>query len=246
MKRLSAFGLVLLFSSQASAQPLTDLTPPVGDGPLFAFSHHFGLTGGKVVNSPTFELSSGLWEKGRAGIHYATSSNIGGNFNEWEAFLRQGEGVLAYNTAANSLDFRLGGTYDLGALSLRGEGKAFSSGFGVGGATLAIGTGLIWRLNRFLGVSMALDGVVAARNRAAIAGQIPDGLRPAWRLGAQFAIPYTPHSMSLYLTNANTETLQGTSRGMEGFRFGFDFLVPLTAARWGLLFSPPAPTAESP
>jgi plastocyanin len=56
--------------------------------------------------------------------------------------------------------------------------------------------------------------------------------RSAWSAGLQLAIPYTPHTLSLQATNTNVGTLQGTSRGADQVRYGFEFTVPLTLRRW--------------
>ncbi|MBI3185288.1 MAG: cupredoxin family copper-binding protein [Myxococcales bacterium] len=46
--------------------------------------------------------------------------------------------------------------------------------------------------------------------------------------------------MSLYATNINTHTLQGSSRGTETLRIGFEFDIPLTSlGRWLSIFAPP-------
>ncbi|HEY9765018.1 MAG TPA: hypothetical protein V6C82_01580 [Chroococcales cyanobacterium] len=246
----STLAVIGLLSGSAAAQPIIGQTPDLEQPSidpdwLFSFTHRFSLSGGKVENSPTFSLSKGMDEGFEASLRYATSSDIGGNFNEWEALVKRPlnsflSGVGGYNTAAKSLDLVVIGSYRLGALTFLGNGKFFSSGFGLGGPTLALGTGIVWRLNRFLGVSADLDRVLLARNLGAIADQ-GNGLFPSWSLGTQFAIPYSPHALSLTLTNANTRTLQGTSRGGAGFRFGFEFSVPLGPLdRWKEIFNPPA------
>src|SRR5256885_14685083 len=56
--------------------------------------------------------------------------------------------------------------------------------------------------------------------------------RPVWSVGLQLAIPSTPHSVSLQATNASTGTLEGTSRGGAEARFGFEYTVPITLARY--------------
>ena len=44
-------------------------------------------------------------------------------------------------------------------------------------------------------------------------------------------MPYTPHTLSIQMTNTNTSTLQGASRGGSGMRWGFEFTIPLTVSR---------------
>jgi plastocyanin len=59
-----------------------------------------------------------------------------------------------------------------------------------------------------------------------------DGAEAAWSAALQIAIPYTPHSLSLQATNTNTATLHGSSRGSARVRYGFEFTVPFTPARY--------------
>src|SRR6185436_6019550 len=54
----------------------------------------------------------------------------------------------------------------------------------------------------------------------------------AWSAGLQIRIPTTPHSLSLHVTNTNTATLEGSSRGGDKVRGGFEFTIPLTLSRW--------------
>jgi plastocyanin len=54
----------------------------------------------------------------------------------------------------------------------------------------------------------------------------------AWSAGLQLAIPNTPHTLSLQATNTNTATLQGGSRGGSLRRYGFEFTIPITLARY--------------
>lgn len=256
-RMLWGLAIVTCVDSEATARPLTDQTTNLGSAGVgivgtldFTFTHRFSLAGSKVINSPTFALEAAPVPWSSVALRYATNSNINGQFNEVEPSVKLrvlAEGspwglamMGAYNTAAKSLDAALLGTWALGPFTLMGSGRGFSSGFGVGGATGALGTGLLWHLNRFLSVSADYNGVVGSQDLTAIAAQTPGGLMPAWSAGIQFIIPYSPHSMALYLTNANTRTLQGMSRGTSGWRVGFDFLVPFSdLGRWGAIFSPP-------
>ncbi|HEY9722047.1 MAG TPA: plastocyanin/azurin family copper-binding protein [Oscillatoriaceae cyanobacterium] len=215
----------------------------------FRFTHRFSVPGGKVTNSPTFDLSTGLLPPLDASLRYATNSDVNDQFNEWELALKYRLSpedapwhlalVGAYNTAAISGDGALVAAYDLGPLTLLANGKAFTSGYGVGGTTTALGAGAVWHLNRFVALSADYGSVVSARNLSAIAAQT-GGLMPAWSAAVQFAIPDSPHVLSLYLTNANTRTLEGASRGTAQLRAGFEFLIPFhSLAPWGELFQPP-------
>ena len=236
------------------AQPLTQktvnlespaTTPP---GELhFPFTHRFVIFGSKVTSSPTFTLSTGLTPRTSAALRYATSSDVNptqpGAFNEWELLvkrwaLNQSEGawvdlagILAYNTAASSVDGAMVASRQWGPLALLATAKGFSNGYGMGLGT-ALGTGIRYNLTRYLQVSADLNAVTSG-------GLAPSAL-PAWSVGTTFEIPYSPHSVSLYVTNANTHTLEGTSRGTSVLRGGFEFLVPFTSwARWAAIFAPP-------
>ena len=258
MVPLRLMGMIVAASLLAAwplaAQPLTTKTvniespDPTPLGQLdFPFTHRFSLFGSKVTSSPTFTLSTGLTSRTSAALRYATNSDVNslqpGAFNEWEALLKvmglnQAQGapidltaLLAYNTAASSTDAALVFARRWGPVSLLGTLKGFSNGYGMGAATAA-GAGLRWDLTRFLQVSADLNGV----SSGAFAGRGA----PAWSVGTTFEIPYTPHSVSLYMTNANTHTLQGTSHGTSQVRGGFEFLVPFTSwQRWAAIFVPP-------
>ncbi len=251
---LAAIALLMLPALPSQAQPVTTKTvniqspdaTPVGQL-HFPFTHRFALFGSKVTSSPTFALSTGVHSRTSVGLRYATSSDVNssrpGAFNEWEPGITHmglstaagnrvdATGILAYNTAAGSTDAALVLGRPWGAVSLLGTAKAFSNGYGEG-PKAALGAGIRWEITRYLQVSADLNGVVA--------GGMPSGTLPAWSVGTAFEIPYTPHSVSLYMTNANTHTLEGTSRGTSQVRGGFEFLVPFTSwGRWAAIFSTP-------
>jgi plastocyanin len=48
----------------------------------------------------------------------------------------------------------------------------------------------------------------------------------------QLAIPYSPHTFSLQVSNTTTATLQGASRGVDKVRGGFEFTIPFTLSRY--------------
>jgi plastocyanin len=246
MTRTLPLALVLaLAPAPAVATSLTDKTvnldnpntTPVGEVD-FPFTHRFSVAGGKVSNSPTFTLSTGLTSWLELAGRYASSSDVQ-NFNEWE-LLAKGQlapsgwpvgftGLAGYNGGAGSIDGQLLASYDLGPISLRAAGRAFSNGYGVAGPTLAAGGGLIWHLNPLVALSGDINSVVYTTNAAGIGAQTAGGsLMPAWSGAIAVKLPYTPHSLSLYATNANTHTLEGVSRGSGTVRYGFEFMVPLS------------------
>ena len=58
------------------------------------------------------------------------------------------------------------------------------------------------------------------------------GVQAAWGAALQLAIPYSPHTFSLQITNTTTATLQGASRGVAKVRGGFEFTIPFTLSRY--------------
>lgn len=251
-------SIVLGGAPAGFCQPLTSKTVNI-ESPLttprgrldFPFTHRFSVFGAKVTSSPTFTLSTGLTDRASLAIRYATSSDVNtrrpGAFNEWEPMVKlhglqqatgaplDVTGLLAYNTAAGSTDAGLVVARRWGAVTLLGTAKAFSNGFGQGPGS-ALGGGLRWELTRYLQVSADLNGVTSG----GLAGSVP----AAWSVGTSFEIPYSPHSVSLYVTNANTHTLEGTSHGSSQLRGGFEFLIPFSDwRRWGAIVAPPVAPA---
>jgi plastocyanin len=104
---------------------------------------------------------------------------------------------------------------------------------------VAVAGGVSLRISRFLAVggdvATVFDRPTERQEEA------------AWSAGVHVAIPNTPHSLSLHMTNANTATLQGMSRGGGKTRFGFEFTVPITLARYfGSQRARPEPAPEQP
>jgi len=87
---------------------------------------------------------------------------------------------------------------------------------------MAYGGGGTLRLGRFL----ALAGDVAS-----LTSRSPNE-RIAWSAGLHIALPNTPHTLSLHVSNANTSTLQGLSRGGSERRWGFEFTIPVHLSRF--------------
>jgi plastocyanin len=262
---MTALMTLYVSSMPATANPLLNQTPnidTVGITPVgeldFPFNHGFSVSGSKVSNSPTFTLSTGITSRLEAAVLYSTNSNINNQFNELQPRLKYrllGDDAPialsiegAYNSAANSFDGALLAARDLGPFTVLATGRGFSSGFGVGGPTAALGLGALWHLNPFLALSADLGGVVASLNRDAIAAQlINQGLVPAWSLGLNMVIPYSPHAVIFYLTNANTHTLEGLSRGDAPWRLGFDFLIPFEGlGRYAAVFQPAVQPSTAP
>ena len=200
----------------------------------FHFLHRFNQSGApqrQVVNRPTFLLGWSVTDRVLAGVQYATRSDLVPRYpNEWELFARteplRGPLDLAvqagYNVAAESFDGELTAARRFGPLRAIIAARAFSAGFAGDSSRFAVAGGLVLRLRPWL----ALAG-----DAATLLERDP-GEEVAWGAALQIAIPYTPHSLSLQAANTNTATLQGASRGADEVRWGFEFTVPFTPARY--------------
>jgi len=221
----------------ASCQSLLERSPNLSGGWLgtrgtlqFNFVHRFGVGDAplrKVTNSPTFLLAYQLPLPLLIGFNYATSSDVAAAFpNEWEGFARYGQrGVTVqagYNQAAESFDAELTGARSFGRIRLMAVGRLLSNGYHSDTTRYAVGGGAVVRLNRWF--ALAGDVTSLLEKRA--------GEETAWGAGLQIAIPYSPHTFSLQVTNTNTATLQGASRGIDRVRGGFEFTIPFTLSRY--------------
>ena len=231
---LSVFAGV---SDVASCQSVLDRPPNLSGGWLgargtlqFNFVHRFGVGDAplrKVTNSPTFLLSYQLPLPLLIGFNYATSSDVAAAFpNEWEGFARYGQRGVAlqagYNQAAGSFDAELTAARNVGRLRLIAAGRLLSNGYHSDTTRYAVGGGATVRLNRWF--ALAGDATTLIDRRP--------GEKAAWGAGLQVAIPYSPHTLSLQVTNTNTATLQGASRGIDRVRGGFEFTIPFTLSRY--------------
>jgi plastocyanin len=86
---------------------------------------------------------------------------------------------------------------------------------------MALAGGTRWQLTDHVALAADVGGVVGADSADAV-----------WGVGLQMGIPATPHSFSVHLSNANTSTLQGSSRAAGNRRWGFEFTVPITLSRF--------------
>jgi plastocyanin len=217
----------------------------------FNFNHRFHVTGAplrKVLNTPTLVVATGVPGGAVVGSRYASNSLlVSARPNEWELFARWSPwreetgrpadvGVhMAYNGVAGGVDGELLLGRSVGRVRLLAGGRAFSSFRGGGGEAAVVG-GVLVRLGRYVALAADAADVVGG-----------DG-EMAWSGGLQFEIPYTPHAMSLHVTNVNTTTLQGATIGTPDRRWGFEFTVPITLRRYlgdGRGPRPAPPIAES-
>jgi plastocyanin len=211
-------------------------TAPVGTI-QFNFIHRFDVTEAparKVVNSPSFQVSTGLASWLMAGFVYASASDLVPAYpNEWEYFARAtvlGEQRGApldvtlqggYNIASESVDGELMLSRSLGPVRVLAAGRAFSEGYEEEEVRYALGGGARLRLSRV--VAIAGDWTELLDRT--------DEERPAWSVGLQLGVPYTPHSFSIHAGNTTTASLEGASRGVST-RWGFEYTVPISVNRY--------------
>jgi len=235
----------ILAPPAAAAQSLLDRSPNVsGDWTgapgtvYFNFVHRFSTSGKperKVSNVPTFLLAAGLPKRFLAGVSYSTNSQLAPRFpNEWEVFARWAPlsedygspldlgGQIGYNNAAEGIDGEVSLARRTGIARLIVAGRTLSDPLGAGDRRYAVAGAAVIRLGTY--VSVAGD-VASLSNRDSTE-------KVAWSAGLHFAIPLTPHTVSLQATNTRLTTMQGASRGTSDIRYGFEFTIPLTLRRY--------------
>jgi plastocyanin len=245
--RLLLFATLVTFAGQLPAQSLLDRPPNVsGDWVVptgtvqFNFLHRFVASDEperKVSNFPTFLIGAGLPQHTQLGFQYSTNSTLAPRYpNEWEFYGRwlpvsQDRGAsfdlggqVGYNLAAQGLDGEVSVGRALGPVRLIGVARVLDDPSSGGNPDVAVGGGLVLRLHRYL--ALAGDLVTLTERDSAL------GEKPAWSAGLHLAIPATPHTLSIQATNTNTATLQGSSRGTSEQRYGFEFTIPFTLARY--------------
>lgn len=129
--------------------------------------------------------------------------------------------TAAWNEAAGSLDGELAVGLPMGRTKLMGALRGFSDGFGEDDARWAFGLGAVVDVTEH--VALAAD-VVRPFDLAADETY-------GWGGAVQLALPGTPHSLSLQAANTNSATLQGSSRGSGGTRFGFELTLAVSPDR---------------
>lgn len=266
MRLLSALGLAgfLVAPESARAQSLLDRSPNVsGDwvgapGTVyFHFVHRFATSGAperKVSNVPTFLLAAGLPMRLLAGFNYSTNSTLAPRFpNEWEAFARWSPlmedygapldvgAQVGYNNAADGVDGEISLARKFGAARLLVAGRALSNPLEAGNTQFVVAGGATVRLGQYF----ALAGDVGSLTSRDSTDRV------AWSAGVHFAIPLSPHTVSLHVSNTSVTTLQGASRGSSNIRYGFEFTIPLTLRRYfgkrgeAVAENAPGPTAAA-
>lgn len=234
---------------RVSAQSLLERTANVTGGWVgaagmvhFHFVHRFNQSGAparQVQNRPTFLLAySTPWDL-LVGAQYATrSALVAGVPNEWEVFLRRRPlrqplglpadiGVqVGYNAAAESLDSEISAVRAIGPLRALLGVRWFTSDARTGGAAAAVAAGGMLRLHEHISVG----GDVGRRWTRD--DDTDDDSRVAWGAGVHLRLPGTPHTLALQATNTDATTLHAASRASRFVRWGFEFTVPITTARY--------------
>lgn len=231
-------GLAAALPAALGGQSVLERPPNIAGGWIgtrgtlqFNFVHRFGVSDAplrKVTSSPTF-LFSYSFPVFDAGFTYATSSDVAPLFpNEWEVYarfapVRHHVAVqLGYNQAARSVDAEVALRHVAGPLRLVAVGRYLSDGYASDTARYAVGGGATLRLSRWFALAGDITTLLDRRTSEEM----------AWGAGLQIAIPYSPHTFSLQVTNTNTATLQGSSRGIDQVRGGFEFTIPITLGRY--------------
>jgi plastocyanin len=255
-----AAGGISSSARPAQSQSVLDRTPNLAAGwtgiegtVYFNFLHRFWkvdtTTESKILNSPTFFLALPLPGRTLLGVDYASNSLVdGAELNEYEIFARwtpvstsAGHPLDlsftgAFNEAASSGDVEVMAGIPVGPVKLMAVGRFLSDVYddGLDESKWAIGGGAIIRI--LDGVALAGDVVTLTDREVGSGGagaQVTDGeLDVAWSAALQLAVPYTPHTFSLQVTNARTASLQGSSFGDGQTRYGFEFTIPFTLSRY--------------
>jgi plastocyanin len=235
---------VALCPAPIRAQDLLDRTPNLSGGWVshpglvhFNFLHRFtssDVPERKVTSAPTFLLAAGLPGRLLAGFQYATNSTLAPNYpNEWEFFgrfgaLRQTDGApldlsaqADYNLASDGPDGEISAARRQGPVRVLAAVRVLSPLEDEDGAEVALAGGATLHLTRDVAIAADVGSLTDRRPEEDV----------AWGVALQLGIPHSPHTFSLQVGNTNTATLQGSSRG-GNTRYGFEFTIPITLARY--------------
>ena len=255
-----AAGGIFASARPVQSQSVLERTPNLAAGwtgtegtVYFNFLHRFWKVDAGdeslVLNSPTFFLAVPLPGRTLLGVDYASNSLVDGTeFNEYELFARWTPVSAAaghpldlsftgaYNEAASSGDVEVSVAVPAGPVKLIAIGRFLSDVYddGLDDSKWAIGGGATIRISD--NVALAGDVVTLTDHTVGPGGAgagVPGGeLDVAWSAALQLAVPYTPHTFSLQVTNARTASLQGSSFGNGQTRYGFEFTIPFTLSRY--------------
>ncbi|HEX3275157.1 MAG TPA: hypothetical protein VHR43_09910, partial [Gemmatimonadales bacterium] len=264
-----AAALLLAVAPPLLSQAVVNRTPNLDDGwtvPVgviqFNFLHRFEVSpppARKVTSFPNFRLATGLPYGFNLDLDYATNSTVfSGIPNEYQLSLRRPllrqsartpldlTATAGYAFAPQSVDGELELARRMGPVRLLGTVRGMSNGYDVQRSLWGVGTGAVVRLTSWLSLAGDVFGLVNAPDGA--------GLGTVWAGGAQLRIPYSPHTFSIQVTNTQSASIEGSSRGVRGAHMvGFEFTIPFTLSRYlgrrgGAApgAAPPAPAAAAP
>jgi plastocyanin len=261
-RRLVAAALLLASVTRpSSAQSVTDRTPNLDDGWTvrpgviqFNFLHRFEVSAPparKVTSFPNFHLATGLPLGVNVALDYATNSTVfSGIPNEYQLtlrrpVLREGVGspldvsvVAGYNFAPQSADGEVTLGRRIGPVRLLGTVRGMSSAYDVQRSLWGAGGGAVVRVTSWLSLAGDVFSLANAPDDA-------PGVT-AWGAGAQLRIPYSPHSFSIQVTNTQSGSIEGASRGVKGAHMaGFEFTIPFTLSRYFGRRAKPAAAVDS-
>jgi plastocyanin len=247
-RQLAAGILLASVARLASAQSVTDRTPNLDDGWTvrpgviqFNFLHRFEVSAPparKVTSFPNFHLATGLPYGVNVALDYTTNSTVfSGIPNEYQLtlrrpVLREGAGspldvsvVAGYNFAPQSADGEVTLGRHIGPVRLLGTVRGMSSGYDVQRSLWGAGGGAVVRVTSWLSLAGDVFSLANAPD--------DDPGVTAWGAGAQLRIPYSPHSFSIQVTNTQSGSIEGSSRGVKGAHMaGFEFTIPFTLSRY--------------
>jgi len=250
MRRAGALAVLLLSvtASSAVAQAVLDRTPNLDDGwtvPVgviqFNFLHRFEVSpppARKVTNFPNFRLATGLPYGFNVDLDYATNSTVfTGIPNEYQLalrrpVLREARGApidltatAGYAFAPQSVDGEVTLARRFGPVRLLGTVRGMTNGYDVQRSLWGVGSGAVIRVTNWLSLAGDVFGIVNGPDGA--------GLGTAWGAGAQLRVPYSPHTFSIQVTNTQSASIEGASRGVSGAHMaGFEFTIPFTLSRY--------------
>ena len=245
---LALAALLAAGASVAEAQGVLDRTPKLDDGwtvPTgviqFNFLHRFEVSpppARKVTSFPNFRLATGLPYGFNVDLDYATNSTVfTGIPNEYQLALRRPlireargapldlTATAGYAFAPQSVDGEVTLARRIGPVRLLGTVRGMTNGYDVQRSLWGVGSGAVVRVTSWLSLAGDVFGIVNGPEGA--------GLGTAWGAGAQLRIPYSPHTFSIQVTNTQSASIEGSSRGVRGAHMaGFEFTIPFTLSRY--------------
>lgn len=264
-RALRLAAVLALIAAPAAGQGVVDRTPNLDDGWTvktgviqFNFLHRFEVSPPpfrKVTSFPNFRLATGLPYGFNVDLDYATNSTVfTGIPNEYQLalrrpLLRESQGApldvtatAGYAFAPQSVDGEIELARRVGRVRLLGTIRGMSDGYDVQRSLWGVGTGTVVRVTSWLSLAGDVFGLVNAPDGA--------GLGTVWGAAAQLRIPYSPHTFSIQVTNTQSASIEGSSRGVKGVHMaGFEFTIPFTLSRYfgrrGKAASPAPPAAAA-